>query len=197
MIVVLFVGMMFLVGCGEEGGTEGASSGSAGMSQEEKVAMYNRFTEFVQAIMKGDMDEVKELAGKEEYLTARGGSGASPLVSAMSLNKPEIAKLLIEKGIKLDSWAISECTSIQDAKKRMEIVQLLIKKGADVNAVGSGDLTALHKAAAAGDLNLARVLLDNGADASLEDKQGKTPLDHAKERDNQAVARLLKEQDAN
>ncbi|MFP4026210.1 MAG: ankyrin repeat domain-containing protein [Candidatus Brocadiia bacterium] len=196
MIVVLIAGMMLLAGCGKENGTESSSGGSAGMSQEEKVAMYNRFTEFAQAIMKGDMDEVKELAGKEEYLDARGGSGASPLVSAMSLNKPEIAKLLIEEGIKLDSWAISECTNIQDEKKRMEIVRLLIEKGADVNARGSADLTALHKAAAAGDVDLARLLLENGADPSLKDKQGKTPLDHAKEHDNQEVIQLLKKHGA-
>ena len=200
MIVALFVGMMFLAGCGKEDGTgngSGASGGSAGMSQEEKVAMYNRFTAFAQAIMQGDMDKVEELAGKEEYLTARGASGASPLVSAMSLNKPDIAKMLIEKGIKLDSWSITECTSIRDEKKRMEIVKLLIEKGADVNAAGSEELTALHKAAAAGDVDLARILLENEADAGLKDKQGKTPMDHAEERDNQEVAELFKKHGAN
>jgi hypothetical protein len=79
----------------------------------------------------------------------------------------------------------------------MEIVQLLIKKGADVNAVGSLDLTALHKAAAAWDGDLARILLENGANPGLKDEQGKTPLDHAKERDNQEVAELLKKHGAN
>jgi hypothetical protein len=54
-----------------------------------------------------------------------------PFWCSLSLNTPEIAKMLIGKGIKLDSWAISKCTSIQNEKKRMEIVELLKEYGAE------------------------------------------------------------------
>ena len=189
---VIVVGLMIVAGCGKEGGNGDEPAVSSAKSQEAKVAEYNRFTEFAQAIVKNDMDRIKELANSEEYLSARGASGASPLVSAMSMNKPEVAKLLIGKGIELDSWSLGECTGIRDQEQRMEIVSLLIKKGAEVNASGSTGSTALHKAAAAGDLDLVRLLLENGADPMRQDDAGNTPLDFAQKYDNPQVAALLK-----
>jgi ankyrin repeat protein len=78
-------------------------------------------------------------------------------------------------------------------------VELLIAAGFDVNALGRSDIlsnmpwhTALHAAAANGDLLLARTLLDLGADPNVPDKHDKsTPLGWARHFDRPALIRLL------
>ncbi|WP_433894269.1 ankyrin repeat domain-containing protein [Streptomyces sp. CA-111067] len=78
-------------------------------------------------------------------------------------------------------------------------VELLIAAGFDVNALGRSDIlsnmpwtTALHAAAANGDLPLARTLLDLGADPNLRDKQyTSTPLGWARYFDHPALVGLL------
>ncbi|WP_433040595.1 ankyrin repeat domain-containing protein [Dactylosporangium sp. CS-033363] len=78
-------------------------------------------------------------------------------------------------------------------------VALLAGLGFDVNAYGRGDApadgaweTALHHAAANGDVALARLLLDLGADPALHDRRfGATPLDWARHFQREATIALL------
>lgn len=78
-------------------------------------------------------------------------------------------------------------------------VQLLVAAGFDVNALGRGDApidnpwyTALHNAAADGNLTLARTLLDLGADPDIRDKHyDATPLGYARHFNQTAMIDLL------
>jgi ankyrin repeat protein len=68
----------------------------------------------------------------------------------------------------------------------------LIVHGADIMARNKGGLTPLHAAAYSGSVEVARLLLDHGAD--LEDRDnvsGATPLIVAAEENRVAVAELL------
>ena len=69
-------------------------------------------------------------------------------------------------------WAINEEVNYQ-------IVELLIEKGADVNAVGKSETTPLHLAAYWDHKDIAELLINNGADVNAEGKQGETPFDSA------------------
>ena len=71
------------------------------------------------------------------------------------------------------------------------LVPLLVAAGADVNAAASDGMTALHSAAADGRGPLVAALLDAGADATLADATGKTPLDWALEYDDPETVALL------
>ncbi len=71
-----------------------------------------------------------------------------------------------------------------------EIVQLLLSKGADVDAVGP-DGTALSLAAARDSLELVLLLLEHGADPNLEDYKGKRPLHNAARRGNEQIGKAL------
>ncbi|MDP6417824.1 MAG: ankyrin repeat domain-containing protein, partial [Gammaproteobacteria bacterium] len=62
------------------------------------------------------------------------------------------------------------------------IVELLIAKGADVNAKHRGELTPLHYVTGGGHSELAELLLANGADVNAKDLDNKTPLDWAIDR---------------
>ena len=60
-----------------------------------------------------------------------------------------------------------------------EIVELLIAKGADVNAKSSDGSTPLHDAAYYGRTVIAELLIAKGADVNAEDEVGLTPLHRA------------------
>lgn len=81
----------------------------------------------------------------------------------------------------------------------LDRIKLLISSGLDVNAINLEDLTnkphrggddqsPLMYAAASGKVDIAKLLLDKGADVNLKDKKGKTALSFAKDG---GVAQLL------
>jgi hemoglobin len=84
--------------------------------------------------------------------------------------------------------AANECGSAAGP----EIVRALIRAGANVNASGGVTRsTALHLAARRGNIEIARALLECGADASMRDRKGDTPFDRARNCRKAAVAQLL------
>ena len=60
-----------------------------------------------------------------------------------------------------------------------EIVELLVRNGADVNirVSGNGHGTPLHSAVAWGHQDIAQFLMQEGADATLTDEDGNTAFD--------------------
>ncbi len=58
----------------------------------------------------------------------------------------------------------------------LEVVALLLKKGADINALDKAGRTPLHEAMAYRRYDVVRFLVANGADMSLRNKDGETPL---------------------
>jgi len=74
-----------------------------------------------------------------------------------------------ELGITLLSWA-----ALFD---QTEVIELLIKKGADVNAKNRDGATPLHAAAFLGRTEAAELLIQKGADVNAKNNNGETPLD--------------------
>ena len=66
--------------------------------------------------------------------------------------------------------------AMQDGK--LDAAMFLINHGADIKAVGSGEETMLH-CAAAWDLGLVKYLVEHGLDVNAKSKLGVTPLHHA------------------
>ena len=59
----------------------------------------------------------------------------------------------------------------------VDITELLIENGADVNAQGGDGGTALHAVAFLGRAESAKVLLNHGADATIRNNDGASPHD--------------------
>jgi len=112
--------------------------------------------------------------------------------------KPEACKLLLEFGADPNTREESNyetvlhqvITKTTDLSERTTIVDLLIQKGAAVDCrtipnvttlcfardIRTRGETPLHRAAAYGSIEMIKALLDAGADRSIKDAHGETPL---------------------
>jgi len=66
-----------------------------------------------------------------------------------------------------------------DKGEQPEKIELLLEYGVQVNEAGPKGRTALHYAATAGFLKVMTILLNHGADFTIRDVQGETPLQQA------------------
>ncbi|KAN0142126.1 Ankyrin repeat-containing domain protein [Lactarius tabidus] len=84
----------------------------------------------------------------------------------------------------------------------VDIVQILLERGVGVNATDGHQNTSLHSASSYGRLEIARVLLDHGANPSSENDRAQTPLHIVSQGsywfqdDGPGVAKLLLERGA-
>ncbi|MEQ8824297.1 MAG: quinoprotein dehydrogenase-associated putative ABC transporter substrate-binding protein [Filomicrobium sp.] len=74
----------------------------------------------------------------------------------------------------------------------VKLARALIKKGADVNAITSGGVTALMLAAAKNQIPIVGLLVQSGADPEAKNGVGQTAMQLAKENGNVQLAGLLK-----
>jgi ankyrin repeat protein len=79
------------------------------------------------------------------------------------------------------------------AARQKAVAELLLDKGAAVNARFPTGAVPLHLAAVLGDAATVRLLIDRGADRNAKDNAGRTPLQVATEKGNRDVARMLRE----
>ena len=73
------------------------------------------------------------------------------------------------------------------------LVEILVSKGADVNAKTEMGTTPLHQAALAGYKSVAEFLLSKGADSTAKTRDGDMPLQWALINDHTDVADLLRQ----
>ena len=130
----------------------------------------------------------------------RSHDGWPALHLAAYFGHPETAEALLDAGADVravsrnseGNLAINAAAAGPRADRRPDIVRLLIARGSPVDGRGSpADHTPLHEAAFNGDLALARLLLERGADRSLQTQEGETPLDIAAKHNRADVVRLL------
>jgi CubicO group peptidase (beta-lactamase class C family) len=77
------------------------------------------------------------------------------------------------------------------AKNHPEIIKLLLKSGAAIDARNLTGFTALHHAAESGSAAAAKALLEGGADTSIRNAHGETPSDVARHQGHADVVQLI------
>jgi ankyrin repeat protein len=93
---------------------------------------------------------------------------------------------------------IRKCATASERQINLQVLELLIARGASVNARQKSDfLSPLLKAAEVGDPEIAKILIDNGAVIDCDYWDSSRPLHVAAQKNNIEVARVLIENGAN
>ena len=107
--------------------------------------------------------------------------GNTPLIAAARNGYAEIVKVLLDDNANVnatDKYGRSALLESARFAKDMEVITLLVKRGADINAVDNDRNTALSLAAAShlDSVEVVRGLLRLGADSSMKNFDGMTPI---------------------
>ena len=89
------------------------------------------------AVREGDMAEVKRQIGKGVTIDSKGNYRHTPLHMAAALNKIDIVEYLLSRGANIEARGEDQKTPLLTAiryGKSLELVKLLIARGADINA---------------------------------------------------------------
>ena len=144
-------------------------------------------TDVFEATAIGDVNRVRQLLDADPGLIgARSHDGWTPLHMAAYFGHADVAQLLLERGASLTARSANELgnTPLHSALagRRYELVELLGRSGADVNALNARGWAPLHHAACTGNAVVVEWLLQNGAQPSPANRDGLTPGQLARER---------------
>ncbi|MGI9305518.1 MAG: ankyrin repeat domain-containing protein [Gammaproteobacteria bacterium] len=146
------------------------------------------------AAVSGDAASLRLLLEHDAAVNATGANGWSATMIAAAKGYGSLLDLLIMHGADTNVRDIYGWTPLMRAthEGRHGIVKsLLSKTSPEIDAQDESGLTALHRAAAKGYVDIARLLIEHGADVSSTDLRGRTPLMVASSAGNKRIADLL------
>lgn len=103
-------------------------------------------------------------------------------VAAAASGQSDVLDILVGSGARLEDTDMAGDTALIAAAKNGQrgCVELLLEGGADVNAPNAlGNWTPLHAAAYEQHAAVVMLLMENGADPTVVDGEGRTPADYA------------------
>ena len=171
-------------------------------------AVYNRHADLADAILHGrepDFFEACALGRKDRaaallrandgWATAFSADGFSGLGLALFFGHAGIARMLVDAGADVNAPSRNAIRVYPlhsaVAAGSLEMVELLLARGARPDCVEFLEATPLHSAAAEGKLAIVKKLLAAGADPRRRTKDGKTAYDLALQNGHGAVAGIL------
>jgi len=162
----------------------------------EILVMRKRRLDIFEASATGVLREVERNIEKNKSLViAESSDGYSPLALACWFGHYEVARFLLSKEAQMNFHVKNDtkATPLHLAVSAGfgDVVNLLLKSGAETNAKQQNDMTPLHIAATNGHQKMAQLLLDNGADRMAKTTDGKTPADLAKAKGFNDLAKML------
>nr|XP_034184113.1 uncharacterized protein LOC117606144 isoform X1 [Osmia lignaria] len=123
-----------------------------------------------------------------------------PSLSAVRNNHIDVVKVLLKNEVDVDfTQSVGGFSMLHVAAEfgHQEIVDFLLKKGANVNARNDRGGIPLHTAALNGHLEVVNTLILNGADVNARVLHGCTSLHYAIENGHEKIANILLEHGAN
>jgi ankyrin repeat protein len=186
-----------------------------------QVVLAQDASEFIAAVTGGDLAKVKQmLASNPKLVHATDKDGASAILKAAYYRKNEVLDFILSTGPELDIFeasAVGKTARVHELLTKdislanrfapdgfhplglaaffshRDTVELLLNAGARVNAPSQNKLSvaALHSAAAAGRIDIARLLIDRGADVNAAHQDQFTALHAAASTGQLELATLL------
>jgi ankyrin repeat protein len=186
--------MLFLAGCG-------ASSTSESQADSPAPELDTSLDEqLVKALSNEDPAELASLLEAGADPNAQSTPGRPVLFLATLRGNAAAVELLIEHGADVHAETVDGSILVKAVVEgQQEIVELLLIAGADILSTGidwTPEDTSLHAAASGGYLDIAELLLANGADVNQLDAYGGTALMKAAGRGRPEIVTLLLENGA-
>jgi ankyrin repeat protein len=130
------------------------------------------------------------LQAKSIQVEYRNAAGESPLMLAAMAGMVDVCKRLIalDADVNKTGWTPLHYAS---AAGQVAVIHLLLDHSAYIDAESPNKSTPLMMAAMYSDSEAVRLLLDEGADATLKNEKGLTALDFAQAAGKEASARLI------
>ncbi len=156
----------------------------------------NGSTPLMKVAESGDLGKVKELIANGVKVNEKSEYGATALVFASSKGQTKIIEYLLSKGADPNLCASEDMCPLWFAvtADSLESAELLIKAGADAKVIPSGpfEYPPLFIASARGNLQMTRLLLENGANVDEMDfRTGGTALTAAVSSGEKGMVLLL------
>ena len=136
------------------------------------------------AVVRGDINEVDRLLKDGVSPNQTAMLGRTALIAAVGGDHPLIAKRLLDAGADPEQrnnygWAPLH-HAISPSSANLDMIEILVRHGANVDVTDRHLRTPLHRAAQFGHVEAVRLLLRLGADPGARDENGWTPLDRAR-----------------
>lgn len=151
----------------------------------------------ITAIYRGNQRKVESMLKKGADPNMYDENGTTPLMLAILSEKADfqIVKTIVESGADVNlQEPTQKWTALHLASRdgNYEIADLLIRHGAIVDVRDCYGNTALGRAVFKGDTNLIRLLVDNGADINMPNREGISPMKLAETIGNETLLKALK-----
>ncbi len=166
----------------------------------ETIAGKKQELDIFEASSLGRLERLQSCLSDADAINSFSKDGFTSLHFACYFGQPEAARLLIEKGAKVDAVA-NNATQVMPlhsaaSSRNLAAARLLVEHGAPVNALQQGGWVPIHAAAQNGDREMVDLLLVHGADVDIANNDGKTPAMVAKDKAHTEIAALLEKQGA-
>ena len=153
-------------------------------------------TPMYSAAVAGNTDILLLLLEHDAEVDIRNVNGWTSLHCASSSGTLSAGKCLLDHGAdinarEVDGWTpLYTCVLHATSERYVEFAQMLLERGAVIDARDNRGRTSLHVAAEEGRIQAARLLLVHGADVNARDHLGETPSHYTRQ---QEIIELLSE----
>lgn len=156
-------------------------------ADRDKTALYC-------ASKRGDLNIVKLLVQKGADINCRNYKNQTPLLRACKRNHLQVVKYLLDHRADVNLKDVNGETPLLWAAENghFDVVEVLCKSNCYINESNVKRQTPIYRAAKYGHTDIVKHLLINGADKTIADKYGHSPVEMAQRMEHMGIVQILR-----